>query len=110
MAYTTLALYTIGSRAMNVSLNNPKAIADAGERIYRERFQAAYEAAHRGQFAAINVGKETAFVGETPELAFDLARKDDPQGVFHLIRVGYAGAFQMGYQYGRHGNQDWLFG
>lgn len=94
---------------MNVPLNNPKAIADAGERIYREKFQAAYEAAHLGDFAAINVGKETAFVGKTPEEAFKLAREDDPHGVFHLIRIGYAGAFQMSYQY-RHGVQDWLFG
>jgi hypothetical protein len=95
---------------MNAPLNNPKAIADAGERIYREKFQAAYEAAYLGDYAAINVGKETAFVGKTPELAFQSARKDDPQGIFHLVRVGYAGAFQMGYQHGRHGSQDWLFG
>jgi hypothetical protein len=95
---------------MNVPLNNPKAIADAGERIYQEKFQAAYEAAHLGEYAAINVGKETAFVGKTPELAFQLARQDDLQGIFHLVRVGYAGAFQMGYQQRRHGCQDWLFG
>lgn len=95
---------------MNVPLNNPKAIADAGERIYQEKFQAAFEAEHMGEFAAINVVKETAFVGNTPELAFQSARQDDPQGIFHLIRVGYAGAFQMGYQHGRHGCQDWLFG
>jgi hypothetical protein len=95
---------------MNVPLNNPKAIADAGERIYQEKFQAAFEAAHMGEFAAINVVKETAFVGNTPELAFQSARQDDPQGIFHLVRVGYAGAFQMGYQHGRHGGQDWLFG
>jgi hypothetical protein len=95
---------------MNVPLNNPKAIAEAGERIYKEKFQAAFEAAHLGDYAAINVGKETAFVGTTPEGAFELARKDDPQGIFHLVRVGYAGAFQLSYQYGRDGTQDWLFG
>jgi len=95
---------------MNVPLNNPKAIADAGERIYQAKFQAAFEAAHMGEFAAINVVKETAFVGNTPELVFQSARQDDPQGIFHLVRVGYAGAFQMGYQHGRHGCQDWLFG
>ena len=94
---------------MNVPLNNPKAIAEAGERIYKEKFQAALEAAHLGEYAAINVGKETAFVGTTPEGAFELARKDDPQGIFHLVRVGYAGAFQLSYQYGQHGTQDWLF-
>ena len=91
-------------------MNNPKAIAEAGERIYREKFQAAYETEHLGEYVAINVGKGTAFVGTTPEAAFELARKDDMQGIFHLIRVGYAGAFQLSYQYGRYGTQDWLFG
>ncbi len=38
---------------MNVSLNSPKAIADAGERIYQEKFRAALEAAHLGEYAAI---------------------------------------------------------
>jgi hypothetical protein len=95
---------------MNIPLNNPKAIAEAGERIYREKFQAAYETEHLGEYVAINVGKGTAFVGTTPEAAFELARKDDMQGIFHLIRVGYAGAFQLSYQYGRYGTQDWLFG
>jgi hypothetical protein len=95
---------------MNIPLNNPKAIAEAGERISREKFQAAYETEHLGEYVAINVGKGTAFVGTTPEAAFELARKDDMQGIFHLIRVGYAGAFQLSYQYGRYGTQDWLFG
>jgi hypothetical protein len=94
---------------MNVPLNNPKAIAEAGERIYREKFRAALEAAHLGEFAAINVIKETASVGASPEAAFEAARREDPSGVFHLVRIGYAGAFQMSYQYG-HGTKDWLFG
>ena len=94
---------------MTTPLNNPKAIAEAGERIYRSKFQASFEAEHLGDFAAINVDKETAFIGKTPEEAFQLARDDDANGVFHLVRIGYAGAFQMSYQY-RHGTQDWLFG
>jgi len=99
------------TEAMRVSLNNPKAIADEGERIYREKFQTAFETIRTGQYVAINVGKQTATVGESPEQAFELARIDDPHGIFHLIRVGYAGAFQMSYQSRRqHGVQDWLFG
>ena len=90
-------------------MNNPKAIASAGERIYADKFKAQYEAMHKGKFAVINVGKENAFIGNTPEEAFDLARKDDPAGIFHLVRVGFAGAFQISYQY-RYGTKDWLFG
>ncbi len=95
---------------MNALFNNPKAIAEAGERIYREKFKTDFEANHRGKFAAINVIKETAAIGETPEQAFEAARKEDPHGLFHLIRVGYAGAFQVSYQFPRNGHQDWLFG
>lgn len=94
---------------MIVPFNNPKAIADAGERIYREKFQAAFEPEHSGEYVAINVVTETASLGKTPEQAFEAARASDMDGVFHLIRVGFPGAFQISYQ-GRHGTQDWLFG
>ncbi len=56
-----------------------------------------------------NVVKETAFTGATPELAFQAARQNDPRGIFHLIRIGYAGAFQVSFQFG-HGIKDWIFG
>jgi len=94
---------------MIVPLNNPKAIAEAGERIYRDKYQAAFESEHVGKYAVVNVISETAVVGPTPEEAFTLAREHDPTGVFHLVRIGYPGAFQVSYQYG-HGLQDWLFG
>lgn len=106
---------------MIIPFNNPKAIADAGERIYREKFQMesgdpsdgprrpSFESEHSGEFVAINVVAETAHLGATPEEAFNAARKADQNGVFHLIRVGYPGAFQMSYQH-KHDTQDWLFG
>lgn len=94
---------------MIVPFNSPKAIADAGERIYRDKFQALFEPEHSGEFAAINVLAETATLGATPEAAFEAARQADPNGVYHLVRVGYPGAFQISYQQ-THGAQDWLFG
>lgn len=94
---------------MPAPLNNPKAIAEAGERIYQEKFRTKMEASNTGKFLAINVVAETASLGDTPEQAFEAARASDPGGVFHLVRIGYAGAFQMSYQY-RHGASDWLFG
>jgi hypothetical protein len=106
---------------MIIPFNNPKAIADAGERIYREKIQLesgvpsngpprpSFESEHLGEYVVINVVAETVFLGATPEEAFNTARKADENGVFHLIRVGYPGAFQMSYQHG-HDTQDWLFG
>lgn len=95
---------------MNALFNNPKAIVEAGERIYQEKFKNDLESNRKGQYAVINVLKETAVTAATPELAFEKARKADPNGVFHLIRVGYSGAYQVSYQFGRNGRKDWLFG
>lgn len=89
-------------------MNNPKAIAEAGERLYADRFKANLEATSRGKFAVIDVVSETVAVGDTPEAAFDTAKRTAQNGIFHLIRIGYPGAFQASYQY-RHGTQDWLF-
>ena len=93
---------------MNVPLNNPKAIAEAGERLYGERFKTDFELNHRGMFAVIDVLSENAAVGDTPEAAFEAGKKIAPNGIFHLIRIGFPGAFQVSYPY-RHGAQDWLF-
>jgi len=93
---------------VNIQLNNPKAIAEAGERLYADRFKANLEANNKGQYAVIDVVSEQVAAADTPEAAFEAARKLAPNGIFHLIRVGYAGAFQASYQY-RHVAQDWLF-
>jgi len=93
---------------MPAPLNNPKAIADAGESIYQKQ-RTALEAAHLGEYAAINVMTEEISLGATPEAAFTVAKAADPNGIFHLVRIGYSGAFQMSYQ-SRHGASDWLFG
>lgn len=96
---------------MMTALNNPKAIAEAGERIYAEKYRDGFEAEHKGKYVVINVERETAYLGATPEAAFEAARKDDPRGVFHLIRIGFSGAFTASYQYSKNNViQDWLFG
>jgi len=94
--------------SVNVPLNNPKAIAEAGERLYAERFKTDFELNSKGKFAVIDVLSEKAAVGDTPEAAFEEAKKIAPNGIFHLIRIGFPGAFQVSYQY-QHGAQDWLF-
>jgi hypothetical protein len=83
---------------MNLTIpSNPKAIAELGEKIYDERYRAQYEAEQTGKFVAVNVRTEHATLGDTPEQALEQAKRDDPSGVFHLIRVGSAGAFRVGY-------------
>ncbi len=88
--------------------HNPAAIAEAGERIYREKYRAEYEHAHSGKYAAIDVDSEQIFVAATAEDALNAARRANPAGVFHLIRIGSPGVFRTAYAEASIG--DWIFG
>ena len=89
-------------------LHSPKAIADAGEKIYSESLKEKLEATELGRFVAINVRTAEATLGDSPEEALELAKQKDPNGLFHLIKVGSAGVFQIGYTC--HGaSSDWLY-
>jgi hypothetical protein len=77
------------------TIRDPSRIADRGEEIYREKYKTAFEEEHPGKFVAIDVMTGHAYIGNTPEEAYENARTDAPQGVFHLIRVGYTGAFRV---------------
>jgi len=88
-------------------LSTPQAIAERGERIYRERYREEYERSRIGAFVAIDVTTEKAFVGDTPESALDLARVESPAGIFHLIQVGFPAAFRVSYS--GSGSPDWVF-
>ena len=94
---------------MNPNLNNPKSVADLGEKIYKEKYQREYESLYTGKFVAINVLSESATVDDDSYQAIANARKKEPNGVFHLIRVGFSGAFQVSHAR-KSPNPDWLFG
>ena len=89
------------------SLTNPQEIADAGERIYKERYKADYEANYPGQFTAINLSTGKASVAPFPEQAIELAKKDSPEGLFHLIKIGAPGAFRI--SRASHAGSNWIF-
>jgi len=88
-------------------ISNPKAAAELGEKIYRERYKDAFEQEHAGKFVAINVLNEDTYISDTPEAALDTAYAANPAGVFHLIQVGHAGAFRVSYT--QSSSVDWLF-
>ena len=91
------------------SLNgNPKQLAEKGEKIYREKYKEEYERLHPGKYVAIDLGTEKAFVADTPEAAVELLQKENPKGFFHLVRIGAAGVFKVGFSV--HSNDsNWLF-
>ena len=74
-----------------------KAVAERGEKIYRERYKAEYERSKSGQFVAIDVDGERVFLADTPEDALQAAMDAIPQGRFHLIQVGATGVFKVAY-------------
>ena len=71
-----------------MTMRNPGEIADAGEKIYREKYKQDLEEQYRGRFVAIDVLNEEAYVEEYAEKALQKARDAAPYGVFHLIRIG----------------------
>jgi hypothetical protein len=91
---------------MTSQFQNPRAIAAAGEEIYKS-FQSEMESNHRGEFIAINVRTKAYHLGDTAEAALGNAKNAEPDGLFHLIRVGFSGAFQISHAFQRP-NCDWL--
>jgi hypothetical protein len=92
--------------AMNQLSANPKVLAEAGEKIYKDKFQYEFELEHLGKFAVIDIGSQQAFVGNTPEEAYKNAIATVPKGLFHLIKIGSAGAYRV--SYASNATEDWL--
>jgi hypothetical protein len=92
---------------MSRKFANPKDIAQAGQQIYDEKFRADYEAKYPGQFVAVDVNSEQAFVAPVPEDAVRAARNASPDAIVHLIRIGSSGAFKVSYR--TNATRDWVF-
>lgn len=90
-----------------MELSNPKAVAERGEELYREKYKLEYESKHPGKFLAIDVTTGKAYLADSAEAAITIAQIEAPQGTFHLIKVGSAGAFRVSYT--NDTNVDWLF-
>jgi hypothetical protein len=73
-----------------------QSIAERGEEIYRERYQAELERTSRGSYVVIDVDRGDPYVGDTPEIAVQAALEAAPKGRFHLILVGAPAAFKVG--------------
>lgn len=107
LALPETVIHYLGGQKRAMDLSNPKAIAERGEAIYREKYKAAYEAEHLGKFVAIDVASGDAYVGDSAEEVLEEARAKAPKGFFHLIRVGSPGAFRVSYT--SNATLDWIF-
>jgi hypothetical protein len=95
--------------ALFTNLTNPKAISGAGEKIYSSRYKTEYEQNHPGKFVAIDITSESTTPGATAGEALASARAGNRNGLFHLIRIGHPGAFEVGFAH-RHVHPDRLPG
>lgn len=94
---------------MSPHLTNPKEIAEAGEKIYAERYKDRYEREYPGKFVVIDVRTGETYIGESAINALQQATAAAPSGAFHLIKIGAPGAFRVGYSGTVNGTLDWLF-
>ncbi len=78
-------------------LSTPQDIAEAGHEIYQNKYMAEYEDKHSGQFVAIDVRTGKAYVAPHPEEALGNAKTANPDGLFHLVKIGSPGAFRVSY-------------
>jgi hypothetical protein len=93
------------ARSTSTNFNDPKAISEAGEKIYERLYKAEYERSYLGKFVAINILDDSATIGNNATEALGSARAKYPKGLFHLIRVGHSGAFEVGLAH-RHVSAD----
>ena len=88
---------------------DPKMIAERGAEIYATKYQKSFEAKHLGMFVAIDVGTEEAFVASAPEEAIRKGQAKNPDGVFHLIKVGSPGVYRVAHSSSGVPGGDWIF-
>jgi hypothetical protein len=88
-------------------LSNPKEIAERGEKIYDEKYKSRFEQEHPRKFVAIDVTTEEAYLGDTPEGVLESAHGASPNGIFHLIQVGFPSAIRISYT--NHAVVDGIF-
>ena len=88
-------------------ISNPREAAERGEKIYHDKYKTAFETEHYGKYVAVDITTEEAHVADSPEDAIAIARKHNPRGVFHLVKVGSTGAFRVSYT--SNADMDWLF-
>jgi hypothetical protein len=84
----------------------PNSIAEKGEILYREKFQADYEVRYPGKYLAIDVNSATPYLADTPEQAVENLLKVNPHAYYHLVRIGAPGVYRVGFAH--HDQREWF--
>jgi hypothetical protein len=73
-------------------------ITEAGEQIYRERYQAQYEASHFGKYLAIDVVTGEATLADEAVDAMERAHEANPEHMLYLLKIGHRGIGRAGWR------------
>lgn len=68
-------------------------IARIGEKLYEDKIKVLVEPINNGDFLAIEIESAEYLLGKTAEEVLLKAKEKFPNKIFHLMRVGYPGAF-----------------
>jgi hypothetical protein len=77
----------------DLELPDPREIADAGEKIYKEKYQADFEARYQGQVVAIDITTQRALVARSMREVSEHARKTRHGSLFYFLKVGAPAVF-----------------
>ena len=72
---------------------NVEEVARIGRKLY-ERHRSQLEPAYHGQYVLIDVTSEKFFLGDSPQAVYRKAVEAAQNGPYHLMRVGYPGAYR----------------
>lgn len=63
-------------------------IADEGTKIY-EQIKSRYDPKENGKFLAIEIESKDVFLARTSARAVELARKQYPDKIFYIVKIGF---------------------
>lgn len=70
---------------------NIQKIANEGAKIYAQ-IKSEYYPKEMGRFLAIEIESKKAYLGKTSADALNLARKNHPDKVFYVVKIGFEAA------------------
>lgn len=71
-------------------------VAYRGRKIYERDIRTEVERKHEGEFLVVDVVTGYYAVGKDQDEVFDRAEKNNPKGLFYLMRVGHPAAHRIG--------------
>ena len=72
---------------------NVEEVARTGRKLY-ERHRSQLEPAYHGKYVLIDITSEKFFLGDSPQAVYRKAVEAVQKGPYHLMRVGYPGAYR----------------